>query len=399
MSEDQRTQPKGLPKALFVIAFMFVAGLGYLGGIFHTQIVAAIAPVFGISSYSGTLDTSSLQSTYQTLKANFDGELDDAALIEGANRGLVSAAGDDYTEYLSAIEAGAFSDNLTGNIGGGIGAELGIRNDRVTILRVLPDNPAAKSGLQAGDVIVSVNDEFDPEWTVDDTVTRIRGEVGTTVKVVVARGAEEKEFTITRAQVSNPSVYSAVEDGIGILTISRFDEQTGSLARQAARSFKDQNVKGVVVDLRGNGGGYLTAAQDVAGIWLDKKVVVTERTSGRVVDELYSSANPILGGVPTVVMVDGSSASASEIVAGALQEHGVATLLGETTYGKGSVQQLIDLPEGAQLKVTVARWYTPKGKNISETGINPDRKVERTVEDINAGRDPQRDAAKEQLLQ
>lgn len=397
MSEDQGTHPKRVPTSIFVIAFIFVAGLGYIGGMFHTKIVAAIAPVFGINTYAGTLDVSSLQRTYQALKANFDGELDDQALIDGANRGMVDAAGDDYTQYLSASDAEEFNNDLTGTIGGGIGVELGLRNDQITVLRVLADNPAAKAGMLAGDVLISINDEFDPSWKVDDAVTRIRGEAGTTVKLAVLRGTEEKEFTITRAQVSNPSVYSAVEDGVGILTISRFDEQTGALARQAARSFKDQGVKGVVVDLRGNGGGYLSAAQDVAGIWLDKKVVVTERSGGRVVDELYSSANPVLSGVPTIVLVDGSSASASEIVAGALQEHGVAKLYGETTFGKGSVQQLVPLIDGAQLKVTVARWYTPKGKNISETGIAPDRAVERTTDDINAGRDPQKDAAKESL--
>lgn len=396
MPDHRRTQPKGVPKSVFILAFIFVAGLGYIAGAYHTQVFSAVAPLFGVKA-SGELDLSSVQATYRALASNFDGELDDAALIEGANRGLVQAAGDDYTQYLSRSDAEAFDKSLSGNIGGGIGVEIGMRNDRLTILRVLADNPASKAGVVVGDVITSINDEFDGAWTVEDAVTRIRGEVGTTVKLALLRGEEVKEVTITRAEVSNPSVYSSVENGIGLLTITRFDGETGNLARQAARSFKDQGVRGVVVDLRGNGGGYLAASQDVAGIWLDKKVVVSERQGGRVIDELYSSSNPILSGVPTIVLVDGSSASASEIVAGALQEHGAATLLGETTFGKGSVQQLIDLPAGAQLKVTIARWYTPKGKNISETGITPDHVVVRSDEDISTGRDPQLDAAKERL--
>lgn len=388
---------RSIPTAIMVLAFIFVAGLGYIGGTYNNQLVSAIAPLFGAKIYTGELDLSSVQETYQTLKANYDGELDDEALIEGANRGLVDAAGDEYTVYFNAEESDTFNDDLSGAIGGGIGVEVNIRNELPTVVRVLADNPAADAGILAGDVIATVNDEDARDLTVDELVAKIRGDIGTTVKLGVIRNNAPREFTITRAEVSNPSVYSTVENGIGILTITRFDERTGSLARQAAQSLKDQNVTAVIVDLRGNGGGYLTAAQDVAGIWLDREIVVTEKTNGRVIDQLYSSSNPILDGVRTIVLVDEFTASASEIVAGALEEYGAAELLGEQTFGKGSVQQLIELPDGAQLKVTVARWFTPKGKNISETGITPGTVVERSTDDINAGRDPQLTAAKEAL--
>ena len=194
--------------------------------------------------------------------------------------------------------------------------------------------------------------------------------------------------------MTNPSVYSKVVDGIGIMTITRFDDQTGKLARSAAQSFKSQNVTSVILDLRGNGGGYLTAAQDVSGIWLNNKTVVSERTNGKVVDELKSGTNTILEGVPTVVLVNASSASASEITAGALQDHGAAKLVGEKTFGKGSVQKLITLPQEAELKVTIAKWYTPNGKNISKQGISVDKEATLTADDVNAGRDPQLEAAK-----
>lgn len=398
MPESRRKRLERMPSiAAIIIALVATLGLGVVIGVYNKEIIGATAPLIGIRVNTDELDLSSVQKTYQTLKANFDGELDDATMIEGANRGLVEAAGDDYTQFFSKAEAEQFNNDLSGAIGGGIGVELGNRNDVVTVIRVLPDNPGAEAGLLAGDIIVAVNDEYEPTWNVDDVVSRVRGEVGTTVKLTVLRGEETKEVTITRAEINNPSVYSSVKDGVGTLTISRFDEQTGTLARQAARSFKDQNVKGVILDLRGNGGGFLTAAQDVAGIWLDKKVVVTERSGDRVVDELYSSSSPILNGIPTIVLVNEGSASASEIVAGALQDHKAATLLGETTFGKGSVQQLIDLPAGAQLKVTVARWYTPNGKNISETGIDPDVVIVRSSDDVNAGRDPQLDAASARL--
>jgi carboxyl-terminal processing protease len=298
---------------------------------------------------------------------------------------------------MDAKESAAFNDDLSGNIGGGVGAEIGTRSGKPTVLRVLAGNPAEKAGMLAGDVITAVNDESANGWTASETADKIRGDVGTTVKVAVKRGDDAKEFTLTRATVTNPSVQSSVENGIGRLTITRFDDETGNLARKAAQSFKQQNVKSVILDLRDNGGGYLTAAQDVAGLWLDDQVVVSERTGGKVTEELKSGSDTVLAGIPTVVLVNGSSASASEIVAGALQDHKAATLIGEKTFGKGTVQKVIDLGAGTTLKVTIARWYTPNGKNITKEGITPDQKVDMTAADVDAGKDPQLDAAKNHL--
>jgi carboxyl-terminal processing protease len=298
---------------------------------------------------------------------------------------------------MDAKEAKEFNNDLSGQIGGGIGAEIGMRNDVPTIIRILPGNPAEKAGVLAGDIIIAVNGESTGEWTATKTAEKIRGQVDTTVKVKVIRNTEEKEFTITRATVNNPSVQTSVTNGIGTLTISRFDGETAALSQKAAQSFKEQNVRGVILDLRGNGGGYLTAAQDVAGLWLNDKVVVSERTNGRVVEELKSGNNAILSGIPTVVLVNGSSASASEIVAGALQDHKAATLIGEKTFGKGTVQKVVDLGADTLLKVTIARWYTPNGKNITKEGISPDQVIELKAEDANANRDPQMDAAKQKL--
>ena len=384
-----------IPTSVKITAVVFVLALGYIAGTFNNQIISVVAPVFGIKAYSGTIDLSSLQQTYQQLKANYDGTIDDSKLIEGASKGMVESLGDEYTLYMNKAETKNFNNELSGTIGGGIGVELGLRGGKITALRILKDNPAEKAGIQVGDVLVKINDQAIPaEQTVAEAASHVRGEVGTTVKLTIVRGSDTKDFTITRAQVTNPSVYSKVNGGVGIMTITRFDDQTGQLAREAAQSFKNQNVKSVVLDLRGNGGGYLTAAQDVASLWLNNQVVVSERTNGQVVDELKSGTDPILAGLPTVVLVNASSASASEIVAGALQDHGVAKLVGEKTFGKGSVQKLIALPGESQLKVTIARWYTPNGKNISKQGIAVDKQATLTVDDINAGRDPQLDAAK-----
>lgn len=396
---DQAPVRRRVPGGVYAVGVVVLLGLGYVAGAYHTQVISVIAPAVGIKSYAGSLDLSSLQKTYQDLKANYDGTIDNAAVIEGANKGLVNALGDQYTVYMDKAEANEFNNDLSGTIGGGIGVELSLRNGKVTVVRVLKDNPAEKAGVQVGDIIEKINDQAVADnATTADVVSKVRGDAGTTVKLSVLRGTEMKDFSITRETVSNPSVYSRVDNGIGIMTITRFDEQTGQLARAAAASFKDQNVKAVILDLRGNGGGYITAAQDVASLWLNNQVVVSERTNGKVVDTLKSGTNPILNGLPTVVLVNSSSASASEIVAGALQDHKTAQLVGEKTFGKGSVQKILPLTDGAQLKVTVARWYTPNGKNISQQGIAVDKMVAISADDINAGRDPQL-AAAEALLQ
>lgn len=387
----------GISKNVYFFTIAIVAIVGFVAGTRSNEVLAAVGPVLGFKVSADTLDLAAVQKTYQNLKANYDGTLDEQKLIDGASRGLVAAAGDQYTVFMDAKESAAFNDDLSGNIGGGVGAEIGTRSGKPTVLRVLAGNPAEKAGMLAGDVITAVNDESANGWTASETADKIRGDVGTTVKVAVKRGDDAKEFTLTRATVTNPSVQSSVENGIGRLTITRFDDETGNLARKAAQSFKQQNVKSVILDLRDNGGGYLTAAQDVAGLWLDDQVVVSERTGGKVTEELKSGSDTVLAGIPTVVLVNGSSASASEIVAGALQDHKAATLIGEKTFGKGTVQKVIDLGAGTTLKVTIARWYTPNGKNITKEGITPDQKVDMTAADVDAGKDPQLDAAKNHL--
>lgn len=398
MTKSEETEKKwSFAPGTFVLILALAVVVGYGAGTRNDQIVSVVAPALGFRVETGTLDLSSVQTTYRQLKANFDGDLNTDALISGASRGLVAAAGDDYTVYMDRKEAEAFNNELNGEIGGGIGAEIGSRSGKPTVIRVLADTPAQKAGVLAGDIIAAVNDLSTEKWSVSDTVSKIRGEVGTTVKVTVLRDGQPKEFTITREKITSPSVESKIDGQIGIMTLSRFDKTTVDSARAAAQEFKDKGVKGVVLDLRGNGGGLLSAAQGVAGIWLRDKVIVSERTGGKVTDELRSGNNPLLENIPTVVLVNGSSASASEIVAGALQDHNAATLIGEKTFGKGSVQQPIEMANGSILKVTVARWYTPNGKNINKEGIKPNKTVGLSAEDANAGRDPQMDAAKAAL--
>lgn len=388
-------KPNTVGKGTFIVS---LALMGIVGFILGTRSDFIIAYMQGVKTSSDALDLSSVQTTYQRLIANFDGEVDKQKLIDGASRGLTAAAGDRHTVFMDSQEAEEFNKDMSGEVSG-IGAEIGVRTDQPTIIRTLQDSPAAKSGIMAGDVIVGVNDESMRDSTSDVVASKIRGEAGTTVKVSVLRDKEIKEFSIVRAKVNNPSVRWEIKDNVGVIIMNRFDSEAASSTRAAAKEFKSKGVKAVVLDLRDNGGGYLDAARDVASIWLKNKVIVTEKNGETVTGTERSNGDPILEGVKTVVVVNGGSASASEIVAGALQEYGAATIIGEKTFGKGSVQQIINLADGRILKVTIAKWYTPKGKNITKEGITPDKAVIMTAADTNAGKDPQMDAAMESINQ
>lgn len=395
--EKSKRTATGVRPATFFVALTIVLVGGILIGTYRHEIYATVAPAFGIKASADTIDTKLLQQTYRELIANYDGKLNDTALIEGAARGMAAAAGDDYTTFFNPEEAAQFDSDMAGSIGGGIGAQVAVRNDQVTLVKIIAGTPAERSGLRAGDIVRAINDSDTTGYTVDQAVEKIRGEVGTTVKLQIERDSKPQEVSVTREEITSPSVTHEITDGIGVLSVTRFDEETPELARKAAEAFVQADVQGVVLDMRGNPGGYLSAARDVSSIWLDRKVVVVEKEGEKVVEELRSGSNPVLRGVPTIVLVDNGSASASEIVAGALQDHEAATLLGETTFGKGSVQRIIPLYEGSMLKVTVARWFTPDGKNITKEGITPDEVVKISQEQLSAGNDVQLKAALEQL--
>ncbi|MFO0970805.1 MAG: S41 family peptidase [Candidatus Saccharimonadales bacterium] len=389
-------RPKNVSYGALVLAVLlaFIAGNRFqtIGDYFFAPYTNK-----GNQALSQNLDFSSAEKVYDLLKSKYDGKLDTAKLQDGLSKGLVNAAGDPYTVYMSQKEAEEFDNDLNGTFSG-IGAELGKRDEKLVIIAPISGSPAEKSGVHAGDIIAKINGEDSISMDVDKAVGKIRGESGTEVKLSLIRDGSPVEVAITRANITIPSVKSEIiDDTIGYLQITRFSDDTAELANQAASDFKAKNVKGIVVDVRNNGGGLLDSAVKVAGLWLDNKVVVEEREGGKTKSSLKTDSNPLLTGIPTTMLINEGSASASEILAGALHDHGVAKLVGEKSFGKGSVQELIDLPNGAKLKVTVARWYTPKGKNIDKEGISPDEEIKLTTEDFNANRDPQKDHAVSEL--
>ncbi len=342
-----------------------------------------------------SLDYSSVDAVYTILKNDFDGQLNQAKLDDGLKSGLVAAAGDPYTEYFNPTDAKAFNNELAGSIVG-IGAELGTDADNnIVIVSPLSGYPADKAGLKPKDIVAAVNSQSTQGMSVDSVVSKIRGQEGTKVTLTIVRGSGQPfDVTITRQKISVPTVQYHEDGDIGYIKISQFSNDTVGLAQKAAQEFKAKGVKGVVLDLRSDPGGYLSGAVDVSSLWLDKgKTVVQERRGSQVVSTEVATGNDLLKGLPTVVLIDGGSASASEITAGALHDNGIAQLVGVKSFGKGSVQQVENLPDGSELKVTIARWYTPDGKNIDKQGITPDTVVTISDQQSQAGQDPQKDKA------
>lgn len=375
-----------------VFAFGMAVGDGSIS--FHT-------PTASNKDLPSSLNFSEVEHTYQVLRDNFDGKLDSQKLMDGLQHGLVSAAGDSHTEFLNAQEAKELQEQLSGTFSG-IGAELSKdKEDNLVVVAPIAGFPAEKVGLRAKDIILAVDGESTTGLSVSQAVNRIRGETGTEVRLQILRGdSDRKELTITREVIKVPSVeYEILPDNIGYIKITQFWDDTQGLVQDAAKAFRQAQVQGIVLDMRSNPGGSLDAAVGVAGIWLPQgTTVLQEKRDGKVQKTYKANGSPVLQGTPTRVLIDEGSASASEIVAGALRDNNAAKLIGVKSYGKGSVQQILNLKNGAELKVTIARWHRPNGQNIDKKGIEPDIKIEMTEDDYKAERDPQKEAAFNQLL-
>lgn len=381
-----------------ILSSILLLVIGFWAGTYHLQIFNTIGSALGFVRKTEELDLAQLEEAYYKISQNFDGKIDKDKLVESATKGLAEGFGDDYTEFLTAKENEDLEKSLSGDVGVGVGIEVGFRNKRPTVIRPLKDNPAILAGIKSGDVILEVNGEKVADKTIKEITDKIKGDPDTTVKLKISRAGEEKEFSIVRQKINNPSVELDFDGEVAILTVSRFDQEVGVLSKKYAQEIKSRGAKKIILDLRGNGGGYVTAAQDLASLWLDRETLILEQKSnGKTTDSTYAKGGNILKDIPTVVLGDENSASASEIVIGALKHHRAARFIGKKTFGKGSVQVNYDLKNGTSVKVTVARWFTPGGQNIDKQGIVPDQEVYLTDEDRDAGRDPQLQSAKDYL--
>lgn len=343
-----------------------------------------------------TLGFNQVNEVYQALRNNYDGKLTEQQVLDGIKHGIAQSTGDPYTVFFTANEAQAFNSELQGTITG-IGAQLGLNEDgNVVIVAPLAGSPAEAAGLRAKDIIVSVDGKSTSGMSVNEAVQKIRGKKGTTVELSVVRGGTQAlTFTVKRDVIQIPTAVSKILSGnIGYLQVNQFSDDTDRLVTQAVDTFKAKGVKGVILDLRDNPGGEVSTAVQLSSLWLQPgDLIVQQRRGDTVIDNKYANSTNSLHGMKTVVLINGGSASASEITTLALKDHKAAYVIGEQSYGKGVVQQLIPFSDGSSLKVTISKWYSPNGTNVNHKGITPDKTVTPTEADYKNNNDVQLQAA------
>lgn len=393
-------------KALLALCFVLVLAAGFAGGVTvgattGTRVFSGI-PLLGDglnASADPSLDFTDFWKVYNVLNARFVQTHGTSTpptkeqLVEGAIQGMTAVYGDPYTVFFPPQESKAFQEQITGNFDG-IGAEIGLNKDNIlTVIAPLKGSPAEKAGLLAGDLITQIGEKSTEGISVDEAVKQIRGPKGTVVKFKVYRNQKLIDISVTRDTVEIPEIKNTYDAATGIYTIAlyTFTANSGETFDKALQDMQKTGAKKLIIDLRGDPGGYLDAAVSMASHFLPSgSVVVTEDYKGKAENIEHKSTGS--GGVPNdlkvAILIDQGSASASEILSGALQDNHVATLIGTRSFGKGSVQELVKIGK-ASLKVTVARWLTPSGRSISVAGLTPDIKADRTQDDVTAGKDPQ----------
>lgn len=406
-TEDKRRPSRsflGVGLAVLLAASAFFSGVQVGNGSMEsTPMQAGLFSFFTDRAASDRPDINEFWQVWDLLEekyvsASSTKTVSDADRIEGAIKGLVKSYGDPYTVFLPPTDASMFEDDISGNFEG-VGMEVGMRDGLVTVIAPLPNTPAAKAGIVAKDVIVEIDGKSTDGLNIDEAVRLIRGDKGTTVMLKLYREGEVGllEIPVVRDDITIPTVDTDKKGDVFIISLYSFNAIAEQKIDEALQDYAKSGASKLIIDLRGNPGGFLQSAVAIASYFVPAgKTVVSENFGDGLQEEIYRSQGKTLGTYmpkEMLVLVDGGSASASEILAGALQEHGIAKLLGEQTFGKGSVQELLNLKDGSSLKVTVARWFTPNGVSISEGGLTPDIVVKRTPQQVVEGVDPQLEAA------
>lgn len=390
------------------IAILFFIGLVVLGAYFYGYEVgkdqARIVPIEGVANLEegqpAAVDFSLFWDAWRILQEKYaGGALDYQAMVYGAVQGMVEALGDPYTVFMDPEATKRFKDDISGSFEG-VGMEIGIRGVELKVISPLEGTPAMLAGLRPGDSIITVDGTFARGLGIEEAVSLIRGPRGTNVVLGVLREgwSEPRDFEITRAVIEIPSLqWEVVEGNVAHVKLFHFSDQASRTFSTAVGEILSSPADRIVLDLRNNPGGFLEVAVDIAGWFLDRgQTVVIEDFGGELQEQTYEArGNGRLGSYPLIILMNEGSASASEILAGALRDHKGAQIVGEKSFGKGSVQQLETLAEGAALKVTVANWLTPLRNLITDVGLEPDVTVELTAEDFDQGLDPQLDKALE----
>jgi len=387
---------------ILLVAFSFGGGF-YLGQEKTNQNrPLALGNIATTTVSDDTFDFNVYWEAWDSLRSNFvyKNKIKDKDMFYGSIKGMAASANDPYTVFMTPTETKEFSNDLAGTFEG-IGAEVGMRNNIITIIAPLSGMPAEKAGLKAGDKIYAIDGKSALGLTVDEAVKLIRGTKDTFVTLTIIRDKETtpREIKIQRGVIVVKSVtVTNRPDGITVIKVSSFNDDTLGLFNDAVKQVVAKKPKGIILDLRNNPGGYLDTAVAMASEWIKGGPVVLEQFGDGKRNEYNAAGNPQLGDYKTMVLVNGGSASASEIVAGALRDYKKATLVGENTFGKGSVQTIRDLSDGSSMKITVAAWMTPNGDSINEKGLAPQVEVKLTAADVEKNKDPQLQKAVDLIL-